>query len=167
VGRTARGSQGETCLAHGNGETCLARGNGETCLARKGNVKKISIVSLLLLATLCFILAPVVARADSYQRLVITGTTSGSTSNTATFYNAKVLSVRAQNLAGVGCTNAIVVTQVTADNALTNTVASFTTTTNGASDVSASGFVQVRNDQLKVAATSNFVVEVTLDARDR
>ena len=121
----------------------------------------------LLVAVLCFVLAPVVALADNYQRLVITGTTSGSSSNTAAFYNAKLLSVRAQNLAGASCTNTITLTQVTADGGLTNTVAAFTTPTNGTSDVSSSGFVQVRNDQLKVTATSNFVVEVTLDARDR
>jgi hypothetical protein len=121
----------------------------------------------LLVAVLCFILAPVVARADNYQRLVITGTTSGSTSNTATFYNAKVLSVRAQNLAGASCTNTIAITQVTADASLTNTVASFTTATSAAADVSTNIFVLLKSDRVVVSATSNFVVEAVLDARDR
>ncbi len=124
---------------------------------------------LITMALVCAIMmiASIFALADEYARVVISGTTTGVSTNSALFYNAKLLAVRAQNRAGLSCTNVITLYQITADSALTNTVAAITTDTTGFKDVSTNGFVQLRNDMLSVTASSNFVVEVTLDNRSR
>lgn len=107
-----------------------------------------------------------VVRADEFQRVVLTGAITASSSNTAAFYNAKVLAVRATSLTGTNV-NTMVLTQVTADGVVTNTIQSIATATSGSADVSTNGYIQLRNDQLKVSATTNFLVEVILDNRSR
>jgi hypothetical protein len=111
------------------------------------------------------IAAPVMAA--EYERIVLSGALSATSSNTAAFYNAQILGVRMQNSLGVGITNTWSLTQVSANGQLTNTIASGTTTTNVAYDVEAGQFIQLRNDRYVAAGTSNFVIEVILDNRSR
>lgn len=117
-------------------------------------------------AIVAFIAASI-ASADQYTRTKITGTVSATVTNNADFFNAKILAVRAYNMAGAACTNTITVSQVTADGAITNTIQAFTTATSGSADVSTNGLIQLKGDLLKVAASSNFLVEVVLDDRSR
>jgi hypothetical protein len=107
------------------------------------------------------------AKADEYQRVILSGTTSAAYTNSAAFYNAKILSIRAQNMAGAACTNAMVFSQVDSTGALTNSLTTITSATSGSADLSTNGYVQLKGDVLKVSATSNFLAEVVLDNRSR
>ena len=127
--------------------------------------KRYLMVSLFLICVLS-VLFCIPAKAGEYQRIKLSGVTAASTTNTAAFYNAKILAVRATNLAGATVTNTMVLTQVTSDG-LTNTIASITSTSSGASDVSSNSYVQLRNDVLTATASSNFVYEVVLDNNSR
>ena len=124
-------------------------------------------LNLFVIVASILVIFGMLARADEYQRVIITGTTAGSYTNTATFYNAKILAVRAWNLAGAGCTNAIVVKQVDSTGVITNTFPTITTTTSGSVDVSTNFYTQFKNDILSVSATSNFLAEVILVTRCR
>jgi hypothetical protein len=107
------------------------------------------------------------AKADEYQRVILSGTTSAAYTNSASFYNAKILAVRAQNLAGAACTNAIVFSQVDSTGVLTNTLTTITTATSGATDLSTNGYVQLKGDVFRISATSNFLAEIVFDNRSR
>jgi hypothetical protein len=107
------------------------------------------------------------AAAAEFERVIITGTTAGTYSNATPFYNAQVQGVRVVNLAGASVTNTIVVSQVVASGALTNQMASLATPTSAFQDVTTNRYVQLATDVFRVAATSNFLVEITLDNRGR
>lgn len=124
-------------------------------------------VELLLAVAIVAFVAASVAMADQFTRTKIAGTVSATVTNNADFFNAKILAVRAYNMAGAAVTNTITVSQVTADGAITNTIATFTTATSGSADVSTNGLIQLKGDMIKVAASSNFLVEVVLDDRSR
>lgn len=131
---------------------------------------RFSLVALVIAVLICF-LAPVLARADEYQRVVFTSGTGGAVTNTAAFYNAKLLSVRAKTITPVVThTNTITLTTVSDDGVLTNTCAVFTTTsstTSGAADLSSSNLYLLRGDVLVRSSSSNTLVEVVLDNRSR
>lgn len=106
------------------------------------------------------------AVAAEYSRITMSGVTSASSSNSAAFYNAKIMGIRVRNTAGAAVTNTITVSQITTEGQ-TNAIAALTTDTTASTNVEDRAFVQLRNDVLAVSATSNFTAEVTLDNRSR
>ena len=131
-----------------------------------------SLVELLVMIVLlaAFVLALPV-QADEYQRIVFSSGTSGSVSNTAAFYNAKVVSVRGTTITPVAThTNTITLSLLSADGVVTNTPFSVTTTSSASSrwvDCSTNGYYVFPNDVLSRTSTSNSMIEVILDSRSR
>lgn len=126
----------------------------------------VAVIALLV----CFFL-PLTLQADEYQRIVFSSGTGGSVSNTATFYNAKVLLVRGTTTTPVAThTNTITLKLCSSDGIVTNTAFSATTTSTTSSqwvDVSTNGYYVFPNDVLARTSSSNSLVEVILDSRSR
>lgn len=130
-------------------------------------MKKVSKVAALLCMAL-FVLAvfSAPARAEQWERIVFSNTKAAAVTNTAAFYNAQVLAVRAWNLASSDVTNAITLRQVTPEG-ITNQIAAFSITTIGQAIVSTSNLMLLRNDVLALTASTNATAEVIIDNRSR
>jgi len=148
----------------------LRRRSGEpTFKEREPTVKMrgFNLVAMLLVAAIVMLLCFVATvKADEYQRVVFMNAKAGSFTNTAAFYNAKLLMVRAKNVVA-SKTNTVTFTQITSDH-FTNSLASVTSTTAVAQkNVETNDFVILRNDVVSYSATTNANVEFILDNRSR
>ena len=132
----------------------------------------VSLVAVAILGILAA--APATCQAASYDRVVVANTQGATLTNALPFYNAKILAVRAVNLVPttgsgtntVAVTNTITVSEVTADG-MTNSLASFSTTSNTSTNLETYDFLWLKGDKLIVTATTNATVEVVADNRGR